>query len=260
MLTAESFHGTLCGMARRNGLFTKIAPNPVTYELVQDLEGEALERRWKQWARQETFRRCVPDTSPTDDRINVGLTIHGAELSMFSSMVQQVSVPISPEDGFSDALFEAEDAHSWRALLAGGSRTVRSHELSLPAAMLAQAVVQVHKHRELEQDFPGEQLPFCKHRSFYNHMMSLADDIDIDPLSGERTNLTTMWHYVFVVRLAPIGRIEEAAGRTGTPSHECIAEVQQWVGTPAARLAALHCGHILHYAEDIRDQAFLLPR
>lgn len=57
MLTAESFHETVCGTARRSGLFPNIAPNPVTYELVRDLDGPALQRRWRQWAMQETFRR-----------------------------------------------------------------------------------------------------------------------------------------------------------------------------------------------------------
>lgn len=59
MLTAESFHETVCSMARRSGLFPKINPNPITFEMVQDLEGDTLLRRWRQWGRQETFRRCV---------------------------------------------------------------------------------------------------------------------------------------------------------------------------------------------------------
>lgn len=57
MLTAESFHETVCGMARRSGLFPKIEPNPITFDMVRDLEGEALNQRWRQWGRQETLRR-----------------------------------------------------------------------------------------------------------------------------------------------------------------------------------------------------------
>lgn len=57
MLTAESFHGTLCTMARRNGLTKKIKPNPVTYEQVANLDAVRLQRKWREWGQQETLRR-----------------------------------------------------------------------------------------------------------------------------------------------------------------------------------------------------------
>lgn len=57
MLTAESFHGTLCTMARRNGLSKTIKRNPITYNQVEHLDPVHLKRKWREWAQQETLRR-----------------------------------------------------------------------------------------------------------------------------------------------------------------------------------------------------------
>lgn len=57
MLTADFFHGTLCAMARRNGLSRQIRENPISSKDVEHLDHYSLERRWRQWGRQETFRR-----------------------------------------------------------------------------------------------------------------------------------------------------------------------------------------------------------
>lgn len=57
MLTAESFHGTLCTMARRNGLSKTIKPNPITYSQVENLDPARLRRKWREWGQQETLRR-----------------------------------------------------------------------------------------------------------------------------------------------------------------------------------------------------------
>lgn len=203
-------------------------------------------------------RRC-PDA---DGRIGVGLAVHGAELSIFSGFARLIPTLVASRDSFSDALFEAEDAHTWRALLATGGVTQDSgsSETSYPIALLAQAIVQVHQHRELGQTLLGDTMPLQTHATFFGYMMALAEELHLLPLSGGPSMLVALWHYVFVVRLAPLTLIEEAAGRAGEPSSDCLAELRSWVGSPAARLATLHCGRVLLHAADLRDKSFLLPR
>lgn len=104
----------------------------------------------------------------------------------------------------------------------------------------------------------GEEVPMRKHATFFRYMMSLANEISIGALNTGV--VSAVWHYVFVVRLSPLTLIEEAAGRTGNPSPNCLSELRDWVNSPAARLAALHCGQVLIQAEDLRDKPFLLPR
>jgi len=102
---------------------------------------------------------------------------------------------------------------------------------------------------------------------FYRHMMTIAERYDILSTCLAPTGtppplhpLSVLWHYTCAVRLSPIDLIEEAAGRGGSPLSESISEIRRWVITPAARLATLHCGHILYHASDLKDLAFLLPR
>jgi hypothetical protein len=57
MLTAESFHGSLCTKARRSGLAKELKRNTITFDEVRDLDGDRLRKRWRDWGRQETLRR-----------------------------------------------------------------------------------------------------------------------------------------------------------------------------------------------------------
>lgn len=175
---------------------------------------------------------------------------------MFSGFARLIPSLVTSGENFNDALFEAEDAHTWRALLASGG--TGGSDTSLPIVLLSQALVQVHQHREMGDMLLGDPTPMRKHASFFRHMMSLAHEIAIVSLNTGL--LSALWHYVFVARLAPLNLIEEAAGRAGDPSPDCLEELRQWVNSPAARLATLHCGNVLLQAEDLRDKSFLLPR
>lgn len=193
----------------------------------------------------------------TNSRICLGLAVHGGELSVFSGFARLMPSLLTAKDGFHDALFEAEDAETWRELLAAPD-TSRVPDTSLSVVILAQTLVQVHQLREMGDTLLGEDVPLRTHGSFFRHMMSLARDINISTLNTGF--LSSLWHYVFVARLAPLTLIEEAAGRSGDPSPECLAELGAWIDSPAARLATLHCGQVLLQAEDLRDKPFILPR
>ena len=59
MFTAESFHGSLCTVARRAGLSRMSDRSQITYDDVANLDETALRSRWQEWAKQEMHRRCV---------------------------------------------------------------------------------------------------------------------------------------------------------------------------------------------------------
>lgn len=60
MLTAESYHGSLCTFARRSGMLKVMKRNAVSYGDVADLDHQALRRRWQEWGLQEMLRRYDP--------------------------------------------------------------------------------------------------------------------------------------------------------------------------------------------------------
>jgi hypothetical protein len=151
----------------------------------------------------------------------------------------------SCEDAVSDVLFEADDPDEWRRLLS--EPVLDTKESFLPTVLLAQMMVNMHKLRELE--LAPEPLP-----AFYDRMHTFSLRY------GLSNTLSALWHFTCVVRLAPMDLIAEAAGRGGNPDSESVVEVQTWVGTPAARLAALHAGNILFCAADLQDLGFLVPR
>ena len=170
--------------------------------------------------------------------------------------------------GFGDALFEAEDAFTWRNLMilsvanmaSPSSPAERCTDVFLPTVLLAQRIVNVHTLRLIDKAASSPETPGLT--DFYDDMLELAEQQDIladATLKRPRElELRALWHYTCVVRLAPLDLIEEAAGRGGTKGP--ISELQAWIDSPSARLAVLHCGHILHRAADLSDLAFLLPR
>lgn len=249
MLTAESFHGSLSTKARRSGLSKQLQRNPIP-DL--DVEPDKLQKRWREWAKQETLRR-----------LTLGLIVHAAESTIYSGKARFTVAQVTNTDGFSDALFEASDAETWRDTVLG--RTRDTPEVFLPSVLLAQTIVNIHKSRELAETPFGSELPLPE---FYGHMMGLARNHGILPVlqhprsvtPAHLRSLAALWHYTCVVRLAPQDLIQEAAGRGGHPGSESIAEMQHWAKTPVARLAALHCGHVLHHAADLHDRGFLVPR
>lgn len=184
---------------------------------------------------------------------------------------------MTPADHFSDALFEAEDAETWRALLGRLERGQEvpddtampaTPEIFQPTVLLSQALVHCYMLRQLAKTPFGESLPLRELSGFFDYTMPLAKDVGIlhtlsnprDAVAPHKRSFAVLWHYLWVVRLAPTSLIEEVAGRTGSPSPDSLLEVQAWVTTPAARLATLHCGHILSRATDLNDLGFLLPR
>ncbi len=66
MLTAESCHGILCTMARRSGLLKVMKRNPISYDVIRDLDPEALEQRWREWGHREMLRRQVVYSAQAD--------------------------------------------------------------------------------------------------------------------------------------------------------------------------------------------------
>lgn len=57
MLTAESFHGTVCTMARRSGMLKAMKQDPISYDDIGDLDPQILQERWRAWGRHEMLRR-----------------------------------------------------------------------------------------------------------------------------------------------------------------------------------------------------------
>ena len=211
------------------------------------------------------------------------MTIHAAELSVYSGLPRLVPVQIADGDGFQDALFQAETAEAWRNLLLGlnptasarsdvdpqsvgsaGSNMSTSHqpETFLPAILLAQNIVNTHVLDSLQS--PDVDLPLRSLSGFYQGMTGLARRYHLltSPswLGSQTQSLRVLWHYTCVVRLSPIRLIEEAAGRGGSPVNDGISEIREWVNTSVGRLAMLHSGCILSHAANLRDLAFLIPR
>ena len=57
MLTAETFHGSLCTMARRSGLLKVSRRNPISFDDIKHAAPVDLEQSWHEWGRQEMLRR-----------------------------------------------------------------------------------------------------------------------------------------------------------------------------------------------------------
>lgn len=221
------------------------------------------------------MKRCA------DGRVSLGLAIHAAELTVYSGMARLISAQVSREDGFSDALFETNDAESWRSLLCASENGQLSHygqpvalllttpETFLPMVLLAQSIVNVYKVREI-LGLPHQS--GLLHRTvtrYYEYMMPMAHDFGVLPVAPQPSgadipayvrSLSALWHYACAVRLAPMDLIEEVAGRGGSPTDESIAEIEEWASTPGARLATIHAAYVLHYSADLRDVSFLIPR
>lgn len=279
MFTAESFHGCLCTFARRAGLFKLIEQNSITYENVADLDGDALEVRWQEWARREMLRRVA-----------LGLTLHAADAATYSLLPRLVPVQLSTLDQSSDALFEASDASSWKWLLlclSGGSpgnplhtppsagfQVVPTADTLFPMSIMAQKIVNTLQLKEMCRSEMTFVSSFTDVVLFYHDMQDLATRLGIfeeqsqQALHGSKGKsasqqaqiLKVMWHYCCLARLARLDQIEEVAGREGVPQPRTVEEVKRWVNTPEARLATLHCGHVLHHASDLKDLAFIVPR
>lgn len=279
MFTAESFHGCLCTFARRAGLFKLIDRNNITYDNVADLDDEALEARWRAWARREMLRRVA-----------LGLTLHAADAATYSLLPRLVPVQLSATDQSSDALFEAEDASTWKWLLLclnGGSpnnalrtppstgfQVIPTVDTLFPMSVMAQKIVNILHMKELCKSETSFVLSFRDTRLFYCDMLQLGARFGIshEPHRGtgnarvvcgsshQQQILKVMWHYCCLARLARLDQIEEVAGREGIPQQDVLEQVKAWVTTPEARLATLHCAHVLHNAADLRDLAFIVPR
>lgn len=279
MFTAESFHGCLCTFARRAGLFKLIDQNAVTYDNVASLDDDALEARWQEWARREMLRRVA-----------LGLTLHAADAATHSMLPRLVPVQLSTLDQSSDALFEAEDASSWKWLLlclngaspsntlrtppATGFRVVPTADTLFPMSLMAQKIVNILQLKELCRSEATFVSNFHDIALFSRDMLDLGARVGISdlghrpaieaPTSRSSSNqpqiLKVMWHYCCLARLARLDQIEEVAGREGVPQPHVVQAVRKWVGSPEARLATLHCAHILHHAADLRDLAFIVPR
>lgn len=279
MFTAESFHGCLCTFARRAGLFKLIDQNAITYENVADLDEEALEARWQEWARREMLRRVA-----------LGLTLHAADAATYSLLPRLVPVQLSVSDHSSDALFEAEDASSWKWLLlclnggsphnslrtppATGFQVIPTADTLFPMSVMAQKIVNILQMKELCRSEASFVSSFNDIGLFYRDMLQLGARFGIThephketrPTSHSRGSssqpqiLKVMWHYCCLARLARLDHIEEVAGREGIPQAHVLEQVKTWVSTPEARLATLHCAHVLHNAADLRDLAFIVPR
>ena len=73
---------------------------------------------------------------------------------------------------------------------------------SLSVVILGQALVQVHQLREMGDILLGEDVSLRTHSSFCPHMIAVAQDINIASLNTGL--LSSLWHYVFVARLAPL--------------------------------------------------------
>jgi len=210
-------------------------------------------------------------------RLTLGLTIHAAESTLYSGLARLVIAQVPNTDGFSDALFEANDAESWRDLMLRSERDTGAAAVSssdtpdvfLPTVLLAQTMVNLHRMRELENVPLATGMSSVRLPEFYDFMLSFAKDHGVLPIlersrcaetPAHLRSLAALWHYTCVIRLAPMDLIAEAAGRGGNPDSESVAEIRAWVATPTARLAALHCGHVLYQAADLQDLGFLVPR
>lgn len=276
MFTAESFHGCLVTFARRAGLYRLIDQNKITYDHVANLSDQALEDRWRGWARREMLRRVV-----------FGLALHAADLATYSLLPRILPMQLSINDHSSDALFEAEDASRWRWILllfsnnSPGSapsklspRASPTVDTFFPISVMAQKIVNTIQLKEMSRSEAGLSSYIADLTGFYKDMQNLANAFDIFPPLGSSMSdsaisvgfrrqqrvMSVLWHYCCLLRLAKLDELEEVAGREGPPQSHALDAVKSWVRLPHARLATLHCAHILHHATDLRDLAFIVPR
>ena len=212
-------------------------------------------------------------------RVYLGLAIHAADLATYSSAPQLLPIQISEEHGFDDALFHAEDATTWRSLLArddagassevtlqsGSSARLRKPNFFLSMVILAQTVVNIYSLRDMARAGTHVGRSPVDTLSFYRHMTELSyrhevftGTIGRDPFQSK--NLRIMWHYCCVLHLVEMNLIEENAGREGNPSPEVVQSMRCYLATPQARLATLHCAHILRDSANLTDLAFIVPR
>lgn len=171
------------------------------------------------------------------------------------------------DDGFSDILFFAEDANTWRDLIL---QYREKKEEIYPSAfcastLLAQKSVNICQLRELAVTESSIGRTLSHLPTFYEEMLGMADRHGIlsptSPLGDhDVVKVRILWHYCCIARLTALDDIERLIGRKGSPSPDMVNRFREWTATSEARLAILHAGHLLKEAINTKDLAFLVPR
>jgi hypothetical protein len=240
-----AFHGPPIALARRQGIFNA-RPLP---DLDLHVEGPELDKKWRQWARNEEMMR-----------ISLGLYILDAEIA--NMLYHEPLLPFSPKrlpNASSNSVFFASNAEHWRTKylnefhtqahdrpsLRSVADTPRSLNVSLvPASsnFTAYAVLEgINVHiPELKSNMTissvGIQDIEDQLNAFYPRFLSGTPQAESDPLQ-----MRILWHAAFMNIFADFDVLEKAIGREGphlAPADQVL--VTKWASSEDAKRSLLH--------------------
>ena len=263
-----AFHGPPIALARRQGIFNA---RPFT-DLDLPVDGPELDKKWRQWARNEELMR-----------ISLGLYILDAEIA--NILYQEPLLPFSPKrlpNASSNAVFMAPNAKDWRTkYLNEFSTPTRDQSTQRPAAEISRPLnvslipgssnftayallegITVHIP-ELKSDTTissiGIQDIEDQLNTFYPRFLSGTLQAESDPLQ-----MHILWHSAFMSICADFDLLEKAVGREGphlAPGDQFL--VTKWASSEEAKRCVLHGLMVKKRVEAIAlgsDPAIHVPR
>lgn len=263
----DSFHGTVIAWARRRNIFSARH----TPTVLQGLDAESLDKRWKDWAKTEELIRIV-----------LGLHIHDAELAdifhhepFLRHGTRQLPLAASK------ALFTASSAREWASLYDiesftenlpyPGSRSLGTpgvHDLeAIPFncrftayAALAGIAATIVENRSMGQldIFLTERIQETLIAFYARYLSSLS------PFEPDNLGITVLWHLTFMALHVDFDLLERAVGRDGgIMDPDTTASVAAWASSRQAKRCVTHASLIQKKLEALSvgfEPAIHVPR
>ncbi|KFA51945.1 hypothetical protein S40293_07056 [Stachybotrys chartarum IBT 40293] len=266
---AESFLQPLLTMLRRDGKFQRS-----TYArsfATENLEGDALRKKWHEWVEMESFERLC---------YRVLLHDTNSSMALLTNPLLSYAEVMLPLPGCAQA-WSARTAKDWRAIYQTSSNhpavgiadllddpeLLNSYHTSVDTAIARYAILSViwsltWEHLQLTS--LQRQAP----RRWNSVIMDLRRDELVKLLDNIRVSLFVSDSPEFMMRLEltflhlymPFEDIQNLAGLQG-PAHSraIYPVVSEWVKTQAARQAIYHAGQVFRYAKAIPSGAIRGP-
>ena len=262
LATVDSFHGTVISWARRSKMFdTRHSSASIDIS-----NPEALNQRWREWARTEEMIR-----------IALGLHIHDAELSaifhhepFFRHAARPVPMSASNE------IFMASTSRDWAALYrtqtpynfasqtspssldtpsSGGMRLLPFESRFTIYAALEGIAATITENRflglldsALVEEF-GDKL-----MTFYLNYQK-----DYPPYEPDNFGITILWHLTFMSLFVDFDLLERAVGRDGPQiAAGDLATIIEWASSVHAKRCIIHAS-LIHKKMDTMSIGFEPP-
>lgn len=216
-----------------------------------------------------TFRSITRSACPFYSAC-LATNLQAAELAIRTGSPQAYLKFLTRQEKFSDALFEAEDAASWRILLSQ-RRAARNNAVSgnqdssdlFSMTCLAQEIQQLLIVESM-QDVQTMKTVCEPMRIQYDRMTHLAEQLGIPRgAPAARMSLDMMWHYCCMFRLAGVELLSQFCDNVWSPTDRHALEtfnhslMLPFLMIPKGRLAVLHACALLQAARMADDLVLL---